>query len=469
MKNPATSQPSLSQPPLSRLTLTGLIFREIQFRKWSFLLATFAVAAAAAMIFGSEALLRVEQWMTDRYLQQQQSETEKSIQTHEERVAAAGAQLQDTVRKQMLKLGFNILILPKDVDLAKLHLDATVTETMPYSYAEKLANSNIITVNHLLPSVTKRVRWPEHELDVVLNGTRGEIPIMHRALKQPLLDAVASGQMVIGSAIQQKLKLELGQKVTLMGREFSISKIQPDRGSVDDMSLWVDLTTAQEMLGMQNLIHAILALECECSGDRISEIRREIAEILPGTQVIERYSQAVTRAEARTESKRSAEESLAIAKANGNATLERVVNERTSLLQKQRDLNNILEPTVIVFTCLIVGALAFHNFRQRRSEIGLMRALGLESMSILGVFLGKAMLVGVLGGISGVVVGIGMIVIRMMNISPSVSVMDAWTSASLTFTAIWIPILMILLTVVASWLAAYNAIRQDAAIVLQGE
>jgi len=458
-----------SQPTRSRLTLTGLIFREIRFRKWSFLLATLAVAAASAMIFGAEALLRVEQTMTERFLKQIQTETESSIQAHQERVAAAGAQLQDTVRKQMLTLGFNILILPKDVDLAKLHLDATVTETMPYSYAEKLANSNIITVNHLLPSVTKRVHWPEQDLDIVLNGTRGEIPIMHRALKQPMLDAVAPGQVVIGAAIQEKLKLELGQKVTLMGHEFSISKIQPQRGSVDDMSVWVDLTKAQEMLGMQNLIHAILALECECTGDRISEIRREIADILPGTQVIERYSQALTRAEARTESKRAAEESLAIAKADGKDTLERVIMERTTLLEKQQNLNNILEPTVIVLTCFIVAALAFHNFRQRKSEIGLMRAIGLGSMSILGAFLGKAMIVGIFGGMLGMAIGIAIIEVRVLNMSPSISLTDTWSSASLTWTALWIPILMVLLTVLASWLAAYNAIRQDAAIVLQGE
>ena len=122
----------------SPLTLLGLIYREIRFRKWSFLLATFAVAAAASLIFGSEALLRLEQLLTQQILQQQQDQAETSIREHEERVAAAGAKLQDTVRKQMLTLGFNILILPKDVDVAKLHMDSTVSETMPYSYAEKI-------------------------------------------------------------------------------------------------------------------------------------------------------------------------------------------------------------------------------------------------------------------------------------------------------------------------------------------
>ncbi len=453
----------------SPLTLLGLILREVRFRKWSFLLATLAVAAAAAMIFGSEALLRVDQRLTNDFLQQKQEETEKSIQMHEELVATAGAKLQDTVRKQMLTLGFNILILPKDVDVAALHLDGSISETMPYSYAEKLSNSNIVTVNHLLPSVTKRVRWAEQEMDVVVNGTRGEIPIMHRALKQPMLDAVAPGQMVVGSIIQQKLKLELGQTVTLLGREFSISKIQPERGSIDDMSLWIDLATAQEMLGMQNLIHAILALECECAGDRISDIRREIAEILPGTQVIERYSQALTRAEARSESKRSAEEALAMAKSEGKATLDRERQRRTTILQQQQSLNNVLEPTVLVLSCCIVAALAFHNFRQRKSEIGLMRALGLGSSSILGAFLGKAILVGALGGLIGVAVGIAIIATRIFQMQPSVSLIEIWTTASLTSTAAGIPVLMILLTVVASWLAAFQAIRQDAAIVLQGE
>jgi putative ABC transport system permease protein len=116
-----------------------------------------------------------------------------------------------------------------------------------------------------------------------------------------------------------------------------------------------------------------------------------------------------------------------------------------------------------------VAALAFHNFRQRKSEIGLMRAIGLGSMSILGAFLGKAMIVGIFGGMLGMAIGIAIIEVRVLNMNPSISLTDTWSSASLTWTALWIPILMVLLTVLASWLAAYNAIRQDAAIVLQGE
>lgn len=81
-----------------------------------------------------------------------------------------------------------------------------------------------------------------------------------------------------------------------------------------------------------------------------------------------------------------------------------------------------------------------------------MRALGLGSSSILGAFLGKAILVGGLGGAVGVATGIGILHVRVMGMSDSLSMWATWNSASLTWTAIWIPILMVLLTVVASWL-----------------
>ncbi len=293
-----------------------------------------------------------------------------------------------------------------------------------------------------------------------------ELRRLERVIRLPTIDEADLKDL---STSPEELKLELGKSITLLGRQFNVCKIQPERGSIEDMSLWIELGAAQEMLGMQNLIHAILALECDCAGDRISEIRREIAAILPGTQVIERYSQALTRAEARTESKRAAEEALALAKSEGRITLERERERRLELLHQQQALKDTLGPIVIVLTCVMVAALAFHNFRQRKSEIGLMRALGLGSTSILGAFLGKAVLIGALGGFIGVAIASAMIAGRILRSRDSTSMLTIWNSASLTATAIWIPVLMIVLTVVASWLAAFQAIRQDAAIVLQGE
>ena len=48
-----------------------------------------------------------------------------------------------------------------------------MTASMPESYVDKLASSKIVSVNHLLPSVSRKIEWPEQKRDVILIGTRG--------------------------------------------------------------------------------------------------------------------------------------------------------------------------------------------------------------------------------------------------------------------------------------------------------
>ena len=173
---------------------------------------------------------------------------------------------------------------------------------------------------------------------------------MHRGLKKPLLDAVAPGKVVVGYEIHNSLKLKQGDKLLVQGKPFVVTKLHPQRGSNDDVTVWIDLQQAQELFGMENVIHAILALECECSGDRITQIRSEIQAILPGTQVIERYSTALARAESRAKSKQVAETALAEEVDFGKQRLERERVARGELEQQHERLATVLVPTVM-FAC----------------------------------------------------------------------------------------------------------------------
>lgn len=457
------------------MSLSHLIFREIFHRKLNFGLTVLAVAVAALAIVAADLVVRRDAEVTRRIMAHRQAETEAAIEDKVQAVAAAGADLEDAIRKQMKGLGFNVLILPENQDVSELHLQGSLSETMPESHAQRLSESKIMTINHLLPTVLKKVHWPEQEMDVVLYGTRGEVPLMHRDLKKPLLDAVAPGQMVVGHTIHQQLGLEVGQSVTFMGREFNVSTLHPERGSIDDVTVWIDLGLAQELLGMENLIHAILALECECAGDRIAQIRAEIAGILPGTQVIERYSQALARAEARTKAKQVAEQSLEAERLAGAQTLQRELESRLRLQREHERMAGLVLPLVLVLAAVAVGLLAYVNVRYRREEIGILRALGLRTRQVLTVFLGKAVLSGVVGGVAGVLLGIaagGTIgpILDRSEASLAVGLTETIvTSAGFLITLLVTPILAILLATVSSWIAATMAARQDAAVVLQGE
>ena len=85
--------------------------------------------------------------------------------------------LEDDIRKSMKGLGFNIYIFPEGQDLSEVYSKGYASKTMPEEYVYKLANSNIVTVNHLLPTLTQSLEWPEYQRQIVLIGIRGQVPI----------------------------------------------------------------------------------------------------------------------------------------------------------------------------------------------------------------------------------------------------------------------------------------------------
>ena len=363
------------------------------------------------------------------------------------------------MRKITKGLGFNILILPEDQDLHELHLEGIPSKTMPYSYVTKLAQSKIVTVNHLLPQVAGKVDWPQYDGQIILIGTEGEVPLKHRDLKKPLQQQVPPGSIVLGYQLHKKLKLTKGDRVQLpdprsqgdkpQNREFQIIELYDERGTVDDSTAWINLAEAQEMLGRENLVNAILALECNCATpDRVAEIRKELAEYLPGTQVLERGPPALARAEARNKAKEVAAKTKDVA---------------VKTHDQHESLAAVLVPVIVVASGIWIGCLTLLNVRHRTSEIGILRAIGLRSGQVMAIFLGKALLIGVVGAVLGYCAG-WWIGVRLATISGDIATLsELFDPRSLLIAVLAAP----LLSVVASWIPALLAVQQDPAIVLQ--
>lgn len=424
------------------MSLFHLIIQEMQHRKMNFLLGLLSVVVAVACLVAALTLLQADEIQTALILEKKSEE-----------VKQAGAQLEDAMRKITKGLGFNILILPADEDLSEFHLTGIVAKTMPEENVRKLAESKIVTVNHLLPMVAKRVTWPEKECEVILTGTRGEVPQLHRALKKPLQQQVPEGTMVLGYQIQKKLGLKAGDEVELMGKPFKVTLTYPERGNADDSTVWINLKQAQELLGMQNLVNAILAIECNCATeDRVAEIRNDVGEILPGTQIIERGPPALARAEARNKAHATAVASLEQEKAN-----------RIQLIERHADFAAVLVPLVVLGCGAWIGFLSLENVRRRATEIGILRAIGLRSSQVFGIFIIKAVLIGLIGALLGYFLGYG-IGVSWGKLPESIHPQEVlfsgrWLLLSLVFAP--------LLASLASWVPALMAARQDPATILQ--
>ncbi len=425
------------------MSLHHLVFREILHRKLSFALGVVSAAAAVACLVAALAILQKHDARTEQVIAAKEAETRQEM-----------AKLEDDYRKLMLKMGFNVLILPKGQNLSDLYADDFASKYMPEEYAARLARSRVATINHVLPSLQQKVKWPEYDRTVLLMGVRGEVYLQSKQQK-PLLEPVVPGTMVLGHELAGNLGLKAGDKTKLMGREFTIAKVNAERGNKDDITLWISLAEAQEMLGKPSLINGILALDCTCDTvNRLGRIRPEIARILPDTQVVEFASQALARAEAR---QRAADEA--------RASIEREKDGRDKLRSEREALAAVLVPVVIVGSGVWIGLLALANVRDRRGEIGILRALGLRSWQILVIFLSKALVMGLVGACLGYVAGreIGILWREAPGAAP---IHLAYFDPRLV---VLVLVAAPLLAALASWLPAMSAAQQDPAVVLREE
>lgn len=426
------------------MTLWRLVTREIKHHRLTFSVGLISVVVAVGVFIAELTILESYDIQTRHIL----AEKEKQLTEEMNR-------MEDDYRKIMKELGFNLLILPKGQRLDNFYAEGYASRYMPEEYVTRLSESKMMTIRHLLPNLEQKIRWPEQgNRTIILIGTRGEVPLLHRDPKEPILVAVPPGKIVLGFELWNSLGLKPGDRLSLLGRDFQVSECHPQRGSKDDITAWIDLAMAQDMLDRKGLINSILALKCHCEGADLSSIRSDIAAILPETRVIEFDNKVTTRAKARDR-----------AKAMADSTLAAEIRYRARLRSEHEAFAAWLIPLVIIGSTALIGALAFNNVRERRSEIGILRALGLRSRQILFVFLAKAFLLGLFGALFGY--WAGFVVGLMSSELPEgmQSAANLFKPGMFLLTLCAAP----LLSSFASWVPALLAARQDPAEVLSEE
>ncbi len=432
------------------MNIWQVISREIRFRKTNFLLAALAVTIASASTVGVVFLVHCHDVSTKRLLDERRAD-----------VAREGDLLQDDMRKISKGLGYNILILPADQNLSDVYAEGYAEKTMPEDYVAKLAALKTIqTIEHLLPALERKAVWPETKRTVIVTGIRGEVPFIGRKAKGPILTPVPDGSIVLGFELHQQLQIKKGDRVTFMGKPYRVCETYPQRGSKDDITLWIPLKDAQNLLGKPGEINAIWALNCNCySHDMLAEVRAEMAAALPDTQVILLADKAVARAQAR---KRAADSAA--------AALDEAAQSAAAWRRQAERYGSILVPVVVLGSGVWIGLLALANARERRNEIGIFSAIGVNARTIVAIFLGRAILIGLLGGVLGSALAIAAVNTWLVLYGMG-SVVPLTESFSLSsFGLVCLAVLGAAgLCALATWLPAQSAARVDAAVVLRKE
>jgi len=112
------------------MTVWQLVLKEIYRRKLNFLSGLLSVIIAIAALISATTSLSIHDLQTREIIEAKKIETENRMKV-----------LEDDFRVIMKKLGFNLLILPEDQNLADLYADDFASKYMPEEYVNRLAKS----------------------------------------------------------------------------------------------------------------------------------------------------------------------------------------------------------------------------------------------------------------------------------------------------------------------------------------
>ncbi len=342
---------------------------------------------------------------------------------------ACEASRRETIRL-MRNMGFNLIIVPEGTDMVDFWSQDYARKEMPEEYVHRLANSKDLSIQHLVARLQKRIEWRGRK--ILLTGILPEVQMKYLPAKSAMIEAPEPGTVYVGYELWRGTDIQVGQEIELSDKSFRVAMRLEEQGTKDDIRIYGHLHDVQEVLGKPGRINEVEALGCLCLGDALADIRQQLARELPGTHVTEFRSIAIMRAETR-----------------------KMIENYAALII----------PAILIVAAVWVGLLALGNVRERRAEIGVLRAMGVSSWPIAVLFLGKAVLIGLVGAALGFVLGTWL----ASHFGPQVFPLTARKIAPMYSLLSWSLIGAALMCVVASYLPIVQGVMQDPAQVLREE
>lgn len=425
-----------------------IIKKEMGHKKFGFIAGVLSLLIATAVFVGAFVMLRGDELAVEQLF------IEKERELREEMV-----QLEDDYRIIMRNMGYNVLILNGEQSIPELEKNGYATTYLDYEDVWVLAESGIQTLNHLMPVLQEKILWEERNIEVFLAGIRGQVPVYSKPAhltddheyRSPIMERVPEGKADLGEQVAVLLNLRPGDRITIRGTGFEVNRVYSRRGTRDDLTVWIPLDDAQAILGRPGRINGILALECVCHIEELGQLRSEVAAILPHAQVFEFSSLIAARADVRKRAAALHEEIL-------NAE----ISHQAELRQEKERLASILVIILIAAASVWIFVLIHNNVRERKHEIGILRAIGFSRYQVLLIFLGKSLLMGLIAGVAGCLTGI-LAGVLWSGVGPGLAGPENLVTAPVVILGL---LLAPVLAFAAGLLPSVMAASQDPAVIL---
>ncbi|MCC7084775.1 MAG: ABC transporter permease [Pirellulales bacterium] len=307
---------------------------------------------------------------------------------------------EQAVAQKMATLGANVLLLPKDVSLQDYYAADLHGKTLPEEHATRLAMANLegvegispklcvpaelngrkLTLTGILPQSEFQAQAAWQSLNLFSNkhaGCKkrtsfhtGDSSSAESLINERRVQELGTDEILVGADVAQIVELTRGERIKLCDRSFTVAAVLPPTGTIDDSRVFAHLHTVQEVAAAGPIVNVIELMAC-CE-DAAGSLIPNLAAMFDDAKVI---------------------------------TISNVVETQVSVNRLMARLSYVFLVILVGVSAASVAGTMFANVRERRREIGTFMALGATRSWVARLFLGKALLVGLLGGIIGFTFG----------------------------------------------------------------
>ncbi len=304
------------------------------------------------------------------------------------------------VARDLDALGANVLILPRDVTPEDYYAADLHGRTLPEEYTERLTLSSLEGVDNLSPKLCVRTELAGRPIIVtgilprsefqskaawggagifarpIGCGSAAVVPgaeapadpgaLAHRRV----IETLAEREALLGADVAACAGLHEGDTVRLLGARFTVLAELPPTGTVDDSRVFIHLHAAQQLAGVGEVVNVIEVVGC-CKQIAAGLVDK-VAELLPDTKVV---------------------------------TVSQIVRTQQQVNRLMAGLSLALLGVLLVVSAGVTAAALYGNVRERRREVGTLLALGAPPGLVLRLFLSKALVLGLMGGLGGAALG----------------------------------------------------------------
>jgi putative ABC transport system permease protein len=306
------------------------------------------------------------------------------------------------VARQMSELGANVLLLPKSATLQDYYAADTNGETLPEEYGTQLLLADVAGVEHIAPKLSVKTELegepitltgilPQSEFDAQANWNGmqafkkacgngacakrvvledGSRSAAESLAKSRYVSDMAKDEVIVGADAAEQFGLRSGKNVSLLGKSFKVTGVMPATGTVDDSRVFAHLRTVQDVAKAGQTVNVIEIMACceDAAGGLIAELRK----LFPEAKVL---------------------------------TITQVVDTQVAVNRLMTRLSYLFLAILTVVGMASIAGTMFANVTERRREIGTLMALGATPSLVTRLFLGKALLIGLAGGVLGYLFG----------------------------------------------------------------